>query len=126
MALGGLSNSPGNDDVLGVGPDDVNGEIADPACNGMSSDCTFGLLTEGNVSPPASLGGTKGLADRSNAPPTTLLDDSPTADKHRATEEVVGVTNASSVVTDNTPTSHVGMQEEIGNLQLGGQGQLSW
>jgi hypothetical protein len=109
-----------------VGPDDVNGEIADPACNGMSSDCTFGLLTEGNVSPPASLGGTKGLADRSNAPPTTLLDDSPTADKHRATEEVVGVTNASSVVTDNTPTSHVGMQEEIGNLQLGGQGQLSW
>ena len=55
------SITPGNNDVSGMGPDDVDGDVADPG-DGASGDRPLGLLTGGDVSPRASLGGTNGSA----------------------------------------------------------------
>ena len=41
------------DNVLGMGPDDVVGNIADSVGDGASDDHTLGLLVKGDVSPPA-------------------------------------------------------------------------
>ena len=62
--LAGRSNSLGNAYVLGVGPDDVEGNVSDPIGDGASGDQPLGLLTKGGVSPPASPDGTIDLADR--------------------------------------------------------------
>ena len=59
----GRSNMPGNDDVLGVGPDDVDGNVAGLVGDGVSGDRPLGLLTGGNVGPQASPGGPNGSVD---------------------------------------------------------------
>ena len=59
----GRSNTPGNDDVSGVGPDEVDGNVAGLVGNGVSGDRPLGLLTGGNVGPQASPGGPYGSVD---------------------------------------------------------------
>ena len=66
----GRSNSLGNANVSGVGPDDVNGDVADVG-NNVAGDRTLGLLTEGGVSPPAS---PKGTIDLANGGAPSVLD----------------------------------------------------
>jgi hypothetical protein len=47
----GRSNTPGNVDVMGMVPNDVNGNVADPFGDGASGDPPLGLLTRENVNP---------------------------------------------------------------------------
>ena len=66
----GRSNSLGNANVSGVGPDDVDGKVADVG-DDASGDQTLGLSTKGDVSPPAS---PKGTLDWANGGAPSALD----------------------------------------------------
>ena len=61
--LAGRSTLLGNANVSGVGPDGVDGNAADPIGDSASGDQPLGLLTKGDVSPPASPKGTIDLVD---------------------------------------------------------------
>ena len=61
--LADQSNTPGNDDVSDMGPNDVDGDVADPG-DGASGDQPRVLLTGGDVGPQASSGVTNGLAGK--------------------------------------------------------------
>ncbi len=52
----------GDDGVFGMGPDNVDSNVANPVGNGVSGIRTLGLSTEGNISLPASPGGKIDLA----------------------------------------------------------------
>jgi hypothetical protein len=72
----GLSTLQGDDDVAGMGPEDVDGDVTDPG-DGASGDSTLGHSAGENVGPPASPGGTNGLADGRDAPSTIAMNVGP-------------------------------------------------
>jgi hypothetical protein len=49
-----LASDALGDDVSGMGPDDLVGNVADSVGDGASGNLTLDLLVEGDVSPPAS------------------------------------------------------------------------
>jgi hypothetical protein len=59
----GRSNTPGKVDVTGMGPNDVDGDVADPVGNGASGDPPLGLSTWGKVGPQQFPGESDGLVD---------------------------------------------------------------
>ena len=91
----GRSTSQGDRDVSGTGPNDFDGNVADPDDSALG-DYTLGLSTRGNVSPMASPDGTNDSADRNDAPSTIAVDVGQAADGHGSTEVDVGGANASS------------------------------
>ncbi len=99
----GRSNSLRNNDVSGVGPDGVNGNIGGPADNCALGDGTISLAADSGIRPPASPGNPNGSVDGSDAPPGILVDVGPAADAHGPTE-VVGAMDAGSIGTDAAPT----------------------
>ncbi len=99
----GRSNSSRNDDVSGVGPDGVDGNVGGPANDCALGDGTVGLAANSSIHPPASPGDPNGSVDGSDAPPGILVDVSPEADAHGPTE-VVGAMDAGSIGTDTAST----------------------
>jgi hypothetical protein len=98
----GRSNSSRNDDVSGVGPDGVDGNVGGPADDCALGDGTIGLAADSGIHPPASPGNLNGSVDGSDAPPGILVDVGPAADAQGPTE-VVGATDAGLIGTD-TPS----------------------
>ena len=60
--LAGWSTSQGDDGISGEGPDDVDGDVANPVGDGASGDRPPDLSIGGNLDPLASRGGTNGSA----------------------------------------------------------------
>ncbi len=60
--LAGWSTSQGDDGISGEGPDDVDGDVANPVGDGASGDRPPDLSIGGNIDPLASCGGTNGSA----------------------------------------------------------------
>ena len=56
------SNTPGNEDFMGIGPDDVLGDFADNSGDGAAGNRPFGSLTGGDVRPQGSSGRTNSSA----------------------------------------------------------------
>jgi hypothetical protein len=95
----GRSNLSRNDNVSGVGPDGVDGNVGGPADDCALGDGTIGLAVDSGIHLPASPGNPNGSVDRSDAPPGILVDVGPAADAHGPTE-VVGAMDVGLIGTD--------------------------
>ena len=99
----GRSNSSRNNDVLGVGPDGIDGNVGGPADDCALGDGTVGLDDDNSIHPPASPGDLNGSVNGSDAPPGISVDVGSAADAHGPTE-VVGSTDVGSIGTNAAPT----------------------
>ena len=119
----GLSTLQGDNNFSAMGPDDVDGDIADPFGVGAMGDRTLGLSTGENVGPQASPGGTNGSAEGCDAPLTIAVDVGPAADGHVTTEEDVGGANASSSSANVAPVEQLTRLYPYFNHRIAGSGQ---